>query len=296
MARLRVASVLAGLPILLAPSAGATPAPASTIAEAQLRAINHQVVNAYAHPDRDFMDRVTANDFLLTDVSGAWLERRRHLARLHTPWLREGVSYDDVKVRVYGPVALVHGLFESRGTGDAARRVRYTDVYQWNGTQWQLVNAQNTPLRDGVARPLQQGKAPAHAPWRGEDPVGDDLDVLRELNENYVRAYREADVAWYDAHLAPDYVVVNSDGSYLDRARALAEFAEPSYAVYMRSFPVGKVRIRRFGDIALIHAENAYERKDRRRGVNRYTDIWRRQADGRWLCIAAHITTHKPPA
>ena len=50
-----------------------------------------------------------------------------------------------------------------------------------------------------------------------------------------------------------------------------------------------------FGDIALIHAENAYERKDRRRGVNRYTDIWRKQADGRWLCIAAHITTHKAP-
>ena len=54
-------------------------------------------------------------------------------------------------------------------------------------------------------------------------------------------------------------------------------------------------RGRRFGDIALIHAENAYERKDRRRGVNRYTDIWRKQADGRWLCIAAHITTHKAP-
>lgn len=117
-----------------------------------------------------------------------------------------------------------------------------------------------------------RARARLHAPWQGKDPAGNDLAVLRQLNESYVRAFREADVAWYDAHLAPDFVVVNNDGSYHDRARALAEFAEPYFATYMRSFPVDKVRIRRFGD------------------------VWRKQADGRWLCIAAHITTHKPPA
>ena len=88
---------------------------------------------------------------------------------------------------------------------------------------------------------------------------------------------------------------MHSDGSFSDRADALADFATPSFATYMRTFPVDKVRIRVFGEIALIHAENAYERKDGRKGVNRYTDIWRKGADGRWLCIAAHITTHKAP-
>ena len=284
------------LALLLAPTVHAmAAAPVPAVAEAQLRALNHQVINALAHPDRDSMDRVTANDFLLIDTSGNWLGRRRHLARLHTPKLRGDVYCDEVEVRLFGPVALVHGVLESRGEGGIPGRVRYTDVYHWNGSRWLLANAQHTPLRDGVARRIHEGKAPAHAPWQGEDPVGDDLEVLRKLNENYVRAYREADVAWYDAHLAPDFVVVNNDGSYHDRARALAEFAEPYFATYMHSFPVGKVRIRRFGDIALIHAENAYERKDRRRGVNRYTDIWRKQADGRWVCIAAHITTHKAP-
>jgi ketosteroid isomerase-like protein len=63
----------------------------------------------------------------------------------------------------------------------------------------------------------------------------------------------------------------------------------------MQSFPVDKVRIRRFGDVALIHAENAYQMKDGRSGVSRYTDIWQKQANGRWLCIAAHITPHKAP-
>lgn len=35
--------------------------------------------------------------------------------------------------------------------------------------------------------------------------------------------------------------------------------------------------------------------KDGRVGVNRYTDIWRKR-DGKWQCIAAHITVHKPLA
>ena len=110
-----------------------------------------------------------------------------------------------------------------------------------------------------------------------------------------MKAFREADVGWYDAHLAPDYVVISGDGSFHDRAAALANFAKPSFATYMKSFPVDKVTIRRFGDVALINAENAYEMKDGRTGVSRYTDIWHLHG-GRWRCVAAHITVHKAPA
>jgi hypothetical protein len=61
---------------------------------------------------------------------------------------------------------------------------------------------------------------------------------------------------------------------------------------------VGRVRVRRFDDVALIHAENDYELKDGRRGVSRYTDIWVRSDAGasRWRCVAAHITVHRAPA
>jgi uncharacterized protein (TIGR02246 family) len=110
-----------------------------------------------------------------------------------------------------------------------------------------------------------------------------------------VRAFREADVSWYDAHLSPDYVVINGDGSFKDRAQALADFARPTFATHMKSFPVDRVRVRRFGDLALIHAQNAYEMKDGRQGVSRYTDIWHKQSDGRWRCVAAHITAHQSP-
>jgi ketosteroid isomerase-like protein len=146
-----------------------------------------------------------------------------------------------------------------------------------------------------VAVQARKGSTLEPATWTGRDPRGDDRSVLAALNESYVAAFRDADVAWYDAHLAADYVMVAGDGSLLDRPATLARFAQSTFTTAMRSFPVGHVKVRRFHDVALIHAENDYELKDGRRGVSRYTDIWLKR-DGRWLCIAAHITVHKAPA
>jgi ketosteroid isomerase-like protein len=299
--------VLACIPFALtitATSVAAAPVPSPAIAEAQLRAINHRFVNAFAIADHAFIDGLTAQDFLLIGNSGDWITREKHIDMMKKPLVSGGVSYDAVRVRLFGNVAVLHGVFvatseatsESSPANTIVRRVRYTDIYFWNGAQWQLVSAQNTPMRDGVSIATLNGVAPASARWAGTDPTGDETEVLRLLNESYVRAFRESDVSWYDAHLSSDYIVISSDGSVSDRAKALADFSKPTFATNLRDFPVGDVRIRRFDDIAIIHAENAYTLKDGRKGVSRYTDIWHKQANGRWLCIAAHINIHKAPA
>ena len=283
--------VLSGLVDSAAP---ASPVPPLELAEVQLRAVNHRFVNLDIDPDGHLLDALTGEDLLLTDDDGTWHDRAAFLAQQRRRAPQPGALVEDMRVRLYGPVALVHAVFAAAGNAKASR-VRFTDLHVWTGTAWQLVSAQNTPLQDAVAVLQQSGTAPAYATWSGRDPVGDDLAVLQALNRKYVKAFREADVAWYDAHLAPDFVVTSGDGSFHDRAAALANFARPSFATWFRSFPVDRVSVRRFGDVALIHAENAYELKDHRRGVSRYTDIWH-QRDGRWLCIAAHITVHRAPA
>lgn len=275
-------------------AAAAAPPPQPAIAEVQLRAINHRFVTAFFKEDVAFMEALTAEDFLLTTSDGEWHGRADHLEAMRHSSQLGGVSYRDVEVRLFDDVALVHGVFEAIATGSDTRRVRYTDVYAWDGAAWRLVSAQNTPIKQDVPTAPRFGVSPAHATWTGEDPAGDDMEVLRQLNESYVDAFRRSDVAWYDAHLAPDYRVFSGDGSYNDRAMALANFAQPTFPTRMKSFPVDKVSIRRFGNIALIHAENTYELKDGRTGVSRYTDIWQKK-DGRWLCILAHINVYKAP-
>ena len=277
---------------LVGDASHAAPPPPQQVAEAQLRAINHRFVDAYVLENADFMEALTDRDFQLIGRDGSWVDRAAFLEELRQPSSLIGASYDDVDVRLFGPVAIVHAVFEAVRKDDKAERLRYTDVYVWNGAAWRLVSGQKALLKSGLDAKKAIGVAPVHAVWQGQDPTGDDHSVLMTLNENYVKAFREADVAWYEAHLAPDYVVVFGDGSFHDRGAALADFAIPYFENNIRSFPVDRVDIRRFGDVALIHAENDYALKDGRKGVNRYTDIWFKQ-DGKWLCVAAHITVHK---
>jgi ketosteroid isomerase-like protein len=284
-----------GLPMVLLATTQTVHVPDAAIADAQLRTINHHYMHALATADIESIMALTADGFLIMNSSGEWLDRTQQVDLLRSAPAANSVSVEDVRVRLFGAIALIHGLFTTSTEAGAVTRVRYTDVYHWSGAAWLLIHSQHTALRAGVSPTVQRGAPLTVDPWRRIEPTGDDESLLRMLNEHYVRAYREADVAWYDAHLSADYVVVNGSGSWSDRAAALQDFAQPSFATHMRTFPVDKVRVRRFGAIALIHAENEYELKDGRRGVSRYTDIWQRQPNGRWLCIAAHITPFKLP-
>jgi ketosteroid isomerase-like protein len=268
--------------------------PEPELAEAQLRAVNHRFIGATVDVNGDLMEALTHEDFLLTEADGSWRGRDEFIARTRRQAPLPAAASQGMQVRLFGPVALVHGVFTAHDAAGRPARVRYTDVHVWSATEWRLVSVQHTSMQDRVELPARRGSVPAHGVWQGQDPDRDDTGLLHALNESYVKAFRDADVAWYAAHLAPDYLVVSGDGSLHDRASALQRFAQPVFATAMRSFPVGRVQVRRFDDVALIHAENAYELKDGRKGVSRYTDIWHKRG-GRWFCIAAHITEHRAP-
>jgi hypothetical protein len=279
--------------LLSVPRAHAAPLPQPAIAAVQLQAVNHARVQAHIASDRSHLTGLVDENYRFTGADGAWLDKPGFVGRrLHAP-RDAAISYDDVRVRVFGEVGLVHAIMLYLEPDGTIGRTRYTDAYRWDGAKWRLVSAQLTKVADPTASALIREDAPAFTPWRGEDPTGDDEQVLRTLNTGYVQAFLDSNVAWYDAHLSPDYLVVFADGSFHDKGSLLAAAAHP--VTNMKSFPVASVAIRRFGDVAVIHAENPYERTDGRKGVNRYTDIWHKQ-NGRWVCIAAHVTRHKLPS
>jgi hypothetical protein len=110
--------------------------------------------------------------------------------------------------------------------------------------------------------------------------------TLADLNRNYVRSVDEADVAWFDAHLAKDFFNTNSDGSIIDRAAFLAQIGRGSTVKNIRE---DNVLIRLFGAHAIIHARTTYVKGDGSAGAGRYTDDWH-FIDGRWQCVSAHVS------
>jgi ketosteroid isomerase-like protein len=110
-------------------------------------------------------------------------------------------------------------------------------------------------------------------------------EVLLRLNDAYLRASERSDRAWFEEHLAPDFLCSRPDGTLLDRAAFLARVAAPSSLTGLEGHDV---LVRLVGDVALVHARTTF-RDGGRSGHGRYTDVWARRA-GRWLAIAAHVT------
>ena len=90
-----------------------------------------------------------------------------------------------------------------------------------------------------------------------------DLDVLLDLNHDYIRSVQNSDVSRFDEILAPDFMCSDLEAN--------------------------DVQIRILGDIAIVHARTTYTQPDGQPGAGRYTDVWTRR-DGRWLAVSAHVT------
>jgi ketosteroid isomerase-like protein len=115
-----------------------------------------------------------------------------------------------------------------------------------------------------------------------DEPVA----TIGRLNETYIEAVLRADGDLFETILDRDFLCSNPDGTLLDREEFVRRIraSQP-----MTSLDIDDVRIRVFGDIALVHARTLFELRVGRRGTGRYTDVWARR-NGRWLAVSAHVT------
>jgi ketosteroid isomerase-like protein len=113
-----------------------------------------------------------------------------------------------------------------------------------------------------------------------------DLDILLELNRDYIRSVQNSDVGRFEEILAAEFYCSNPDGSLVDRAAFLKQTAVP---IKISNLAAEDVMVRILGDVAIIHARTTYTMGDGRAGAGRYTDVWARQR-GRWLAVSAHVT------
>jgi ketosteroid isomerase-like protein len=125
-----------------------------------------------------------------------------------------------------------------------------------------------------------------HTPSDTRGIEAQDLATLRQLNDAFIRAVAQSDAAWFERHLSADFVNSNPDGTLSERAAFVQRIAQPSG---VSSLAVEDVRIRLFGDSAMIHARTTYVKPNGQSGAGRYTDVWAR-VGGEWLCAAADVT------
>lgn len=117
-------------------------------------------------------------------------------------------------------------------------------------------------------------------------PDGNHIETLGKLNEDYIRSVATSDVKRFGEILSEDFLNSNPDGSLVDKKQFLAQISRLASVSNLRC---EQVRIRVMGDFAIIHGRTTYTKPDGQPGAGRYTDMWALR-DGRWLCVAAHVT------
>ena len=113
------------------------------------------------------------------------------------------------------------------------------------------------------------------------------LDILLQLNRDYVRSVQMSDVRWFEENLGEDFLNVNADGSLVDRKGFLAQIARPST---VSNLEPRDVQVRIMGDFAIINARSVFTKPDGQAGSRRYIDVWAHR-QGHWLCVSAQLTS-----
>jgi ketosteroid isomerase-like protein len=114
--------------------------------------------------------------------------------------------------------------------------------------------------------------------------------TLHRLNADYIRSFIECDVAWYSENLSEDFTCSLADGRRIGKEEFLEQVAA---GPGVTDVTYDQVDVRPLGDVALVHGVTHCVR-DREPASTRYTDVWRRR-EGRWLAVAAQLTSVANP-
>ena len=124
--------------------------------EDEIRRVEIEWGEAFERRDFAALDRLMADEYILTDPLGNVRDKSESLAAIATNEVHfESTKSDNVKVRIHGDTAVVTGrsTFRGRYKGwSMAGRYQYTDVLVKRDGSWQAVSSHITALGTGTLR------------------------------------------------------------------------------------------------------------------------------------------------
>ena len=141
------------LTVVAVPAALSQPRQPANAAPAQaLIALENQWSEAAVTRDGAALDRFYADEYIFTNEDGVASNKAKEIASITTGVFRlTAYKFSDLKVGVYGDVAVVTGENNIKGTWedinkDISGPYRFTDVFVKRGGRWQCVASQSSRI------------------------------------------------------------------------------------------------------------------------------------------------------
>jgi len=130
--------------------------PATISTEDEIKRIEIEWGDAFEQRDMETLDRLMADDYILTDPLGSVRTKAESLAAIKNNEVHfESTKSDNVNVRINGDTAVVTGrsTFRGRYKGwSMAGQYQYTDVLVKRRGSWQAVGSHITAVGVGALR------------------------------------------------------------------------------------------------------------------------------------------------
>ena len=107
----------------------------------KLTALNLDFTASVQNGDVKRFEEILADDFMMSTPDGSLLDKAEFLRLTAQPVKLSGLVAEDVRIRVLGDFAIIHGRFNSRSADGKQRRGRYTDNWARRDGNWVAVSA-----------------------------------------------------------------------------------------------------------------------------------------------------------
>jgi ketosteroid isomerase-like protein len=109
-----------------------------------LQALNRDYIASVQGGDAARFDEILADDFYCSNPDGSLVDRKGFLEQTARPVTISNLRADDVLVRLFGDIAIIHGRTGYRAPDGRQVHGRYTDVWARHGGTWKAVSAHVT--------------------------------------------------------------------------------------------------------------------------------------------------------
>ena len=113
-----------------------------------LRDLNGHYIHSVVHSDVARFTEILADDFLCTNPDGSLIDKPQFLTQTAVPVSFTDFDVDDLRIRVLGDVAIVHGRTRFALKDGRRGRGQYTDVWEKRQGRWLAVSAHVTRVME----------------------------------------------------------------------------------------------------------------------------------------------------
>src|SRR5262245_18882555 len=107
-----------------------------------LERLNSGYIDSVQNSDADWFRKHLAEDFLNSNPDCSIVDREGFIAQVSGPATIANLRAEDVRIRILGEVAIIHGRTRYTKADGAQAAGRYTDIWARRKGQWLCVAAQ----------------------------------------------------------------------------------------------------------------------------------------------------------